>query len=134
MSRFRRDQRGATLVEFAFILPVLLLLALGVADLGRLLFTQITLNEAVQEGSLYVSRNPSDPTGARTRVVQSVDDPALDFNNVFVECPSGANGPIRVRVEHDMDLITPILGGGSVTLDAEVTGDRLSPDTCSASP
>lgn len=72
--------------------------------------------------------------GARVRVVDSVDSPAIDINRVFVECPSGGTGPIRVRVEHDMDLITPAIGGGSVTLDAEVTGDRFSTDLCSISP
>lgn len=133
MSKLRREE-GATLIEFAFIVPVILLLALGVVDMGRLLFTQITLNEAVQEGSLYVSRNPSDPFGARQRVVDSVDSPAIDINRVTIVCPSGSSGTIRVSVEHDMDLITGVFAGGSVTLDAVVDGDRFSSDPCISSP
>ena len=37
------------MVEVAIIAPLLILLILGVIDLGRLLFTQVTLHEAVQE-------------------------------------------------------------------------------------
>jgi len=132
--RQRIAERGTSLVELAFIVPLLVLLVLGVIDMGRLLFTQITLHAAVQEGSLYVSQDPTDPMGARTRVVESVDDPGLDINRVVVDCPSGPTGPIRVRAEHDVNLITPVFGAGVVTLDAEATGDRFAPDGCSTSP
>jgi Flp pilus assembly protein TadG len=44
----RRRERGAAAVEFAIILPVLLLCVLGLVEFGRAIWTQATLNYAVQ--------------------------------------------------------------------------------------
>ncbi len=46
-------ERGQSLVEFALILPVLLLLLLGVLDMGRGVADNIALTNAAQEGARY---------------------------------------------------------------------------------
>src|ERR1035441_3214877 len=43
-------ERGAAAVEFALLLPVLLLLVFGIVDFGRALNAQITLTQAAREG------------------------------------------------------------------------------------
>ena len=40
--------RGAAAVEFALVLPVLLLIIFGIIDFGRMLYTKITLTQAAQ--------------------------------------------------------------------------------------
>jgi uncharacterized repeat protein (TIGR01451 family) len=50
--------RGQSLVEFALVLPFLLLLFSGAADLGRAFYNQIALENAVKEGALYGARFP----------------------------------------------------------------------------
>ncbi len=131
MRRRPTSERGAALVEMALVLPLLVLLVFGIVDLGRLLFTQIALHEAAQEGSLYASTNPDDPEGARVRVIESIDNPTVELSDVVVDCPGST---VRVSLTYEMDLITPILGGGSVTLDAEVIGDRFATAPCVAAP
>ncbi len=42
--------RGSAAVEFALVLPLLLLIVFGIIDLGRALNAQITLTEAAREG------------------------------------------------------------------------------------
>ena len=44
----RRSSAGAIAVEYALIAPVLFLLILGIGDVGRLVFTQVALDRAVQ--------------------------------------------------------------------------------------
>jgi hypothetical protein len=51
-----RSQRGVAMVEFAIILPVLLLLLFGVTELGRALYQQNTLYKAVASGARYLAR------------------------------------------------------------------------------
>ena len=51
--------RGQALVELALILPVLLVLLASALDLGRLFYSQITINDAAREGVLEASRNPT---------------------------------------------------------------------------
>ncbi len=57
----RGPQRGQALVEFAFVLPVFLLLLAGLADFGVGLFTQMTLANATREGARAATVDP-DPT------------------------------------------------------------------------
>ena len=57
MRGFRRDERGAAALEYAFVLPALFGFALGVMDLGRLVWMQVTLDRAVQAAARCASVN-----------------------------------------------------------------------------
>ena len=50
-------ESGQTLLEFAFMLPVLMLLLLGIAEIGRAAFITITVNNAATAGAEYGSQN-----------------------------------------------------------------------------
>ncbi len=47
-SRYKGDTRGAVAIEFAIVLPVLLVLMLGIMDVGRLMWTYSTITRATQ--------------------------------------------------------------------------------------
>src|SRR5215472_18044642 len=49
--RVRGGDRGAAAVEFALLLPLLLLLVFGIIDFGRAINAQITLTQAAREGA-----------------------------------------------------------------------------------
>ena len=51
--------RGAVALEFALVLPALLLVLLGAMDVGRLLWTQTTLDRAVEAAARCASINTS---------------------------------------------------------------------------
>lgn len=51
MMRAIHDHRGSTVVEFAIVLPVLLMFLLGLIDCGRLLWSNATLAHAVATAS-----------------------------------------------------------------------------------
>jgi len=46
--------KGQALVEFALILPLLLILVVGALDFGRLFFTKIVITNAAREGAYYL--------------------------------------------------------------------------------
>jgi Flp pilus assembly protein TadG len=46
-----RRERAAAAVEFALVLPILLLLLGGIIDYGRFFFTQLQLTNAAREGA-----------------------------------------------------------------------------------
>ena len=54
---FRQAARGIAIVEFTVMLPVLLLLLLGTAELGRALYEYNTLTKAVRDGARYLAEN-----------------------------------------------------------------------------
>ena len=46
-----KDDKGAAAVEFALILPVLILLIGGIVDFGRAMYTEVMLTNASREGA-----------------------------------------------------------------------------------
>ena len=47
--RLARDERGATLPEFAFVLPTFLVLLFGIFDIGQMIYAQSVLQGAMQD-------------------------------------------------------------------------------------
>jgi Flp pilus assembly protein TadG len=116
----------------------LLVLVLGIVDLGRAITTNISVRDAVQEGAMYGAFT-RDVTTAEidARVKASVSEPDLTTASITVYCgadPRDLQDGTRVRVEmiYDVDLITPIVGpalGGTITLEPTAEADRFY-DTC----
>ena len=57
-----RRERGASLMELALIAPLMVLIVMGVLDLGRAYRMQIRLESAAREGSAYAVLYPGDVT------------------------------------------------------------------------
>ena len=55
----QRDVSGAVAIELAFALPIVLLCVLGLIDFGRALWSQSTLNYAVQAAARCAAVNPT---------------------------------------------------------------------------
>ena len=55
MRRWRRNSRGQSLVEFALVLPIFLLIFFGLIDVGRVVYLQNAFNEAAREAARYGS-------------------------------------------------------------------------------
>lgn len=51
----RRRDRGQTLVEFALVFPVFILLLFGLLDMGRFVYLNSTLSQAAREGARVAS-------------------------------------------------------------------------------
>jgi Flp pilus assembly protein TadG len=115
--RNARD-RGAAAVEFAVLLPVLLLILFMIIDAGRALNAQITLTEAARDGARLAALGQPDST-----VVSSTQTAASGLSGVTVsvtDCPPGAGTTSQavVNVSYSFTFVTPIgaiagLFGGS---------------------
>lgn len=145
---------GQSVVEFALVVPILLLILAGAIDLGRAFYAYVAVENAAKEGALYGARHPlcdgANATCPDPRNVQwIVDNEAANLRgqlSTTVSCrtPAGSliqpindcvNGDIYVvRVTHDFRLATPILGdlmGSTLTLgatsEATVVEDAFDP-------
>jgi len=84
-----RNQRSQSMVEFALVAPLLLLLLFGIVDFGRVIYTYVTLSQAVNEGARVAIRD-SPLLPSNVDVETAVRAHAVD---VFLANPC-PNGPI----------------------------------------
>ena len=100
-----RDETGAALVEFVLVLPLLLLLLLGMLDLGKAFNYWIDETHLAHEGARYaaVNKNPGPGTSLQESIKSQADSDEL--NSTLEVCISfpGAGGavvgePVQVRV------------------------------------
>jgi Flp pilus assembly protein TadG len=62
MRRFAQQTTASASVEFALMVPMLVILMFGGAEAGHFVWTQHKLTEAVRDGARYASRLPVDGT------------------------------------------------------------------------
>jgi hypothetical protein len=103
----RPGDRGATAVEFALLLPVLLLTLFGLIDFGRALNAQITLTQAAREGARLAALNQPDVV-SRTQAAATGLSPVSV--TVVSACPATASATADavVRVTYQFTFVTPV--------------------------
>ena len=79
----RRGRRGQALAETALLFPLLMLLVLGSADLGRLFFYAVEVTNAAREGArqgaVYDPSVPGNPSDAYPQILSAVQSEASDL-------------------------------------------------------
>lgn len=129
ISRQRDRIGGQALAEFALVLPLLLLLLMGLIDLGRITFTYIALEDAAQEGAIYAAHEPTDESAIIDRVKTSSNHGEVVGATVTVTCTtSPAPGTVTVTASHDIAILTPIgseIFGGTFHLSATFIGTNF---------
>src|SRR5258708_19290597 len=142
MNRLMRGSapdRGAAVVEFALLLPLLLLLLFGIIDFGRALNAQITITQAAREGARLDALN-------QPNVVSRTQAAAVGLSGVSVtvvtSCRPGA-GPgdnADVKVSYPFTFVTPIgaiasfFGGSGAASPIPLTAAPALPSQTQSSP
>jgi Flp pilus assembly protein TadG len=88
----RRRDRGAAAVEMAIVLPLLLLVVAGIADLGRAFYYQIVISNAAREGARMLALNYN-VAQMQSRVGQAAIDVGTVTTPMYVVCPSSIPSP-----------------------------------------
>lgn len=94
----KNSERGAVAVEFAIVLPVLVLLIMGIAEFGRAYNTQLTLTNAAREGARVMAIT-QDATAARgatkssAALIPALKDEEIVFG--YQTVPASTPAPTR---------------------------------------
>ncbi|MBB3113823.1 Flp pilus assembly protein TadG [Paenibacillus phyllosphaerae] len=106
-----KDQRGQSIVEFALLLPLLLLLLCGIVDLGRLLFAysslQMTVQETVRLGGL--GRSDAEMTTYAKGHLRVGDPSGMTVTISPAQSVRKSGQNLTVTVHYSLPLITPVM-------------------------
>jgi Flp pilus assembly protein TadG len=136
-----RSGRGQSLVEFALVFPIFILVLAGIIDFGFMLYSRMTVINAAREGArvavvsidnptaipslvnsriLAVSSGlTSVPTGTSTCVADTSKHPSCDFVTGGAEDPLSGDS-VRVTVLYTYSTFFPLLFGTSFDLSSSV--------------
>lgn len=141
-----KKRRGQALVEFALLLPILLVILVGILEFGRVLFIYVNLFNSAREGARLGIVNPTNPTQIRQTVLDRlilVDPAQVNVTVNYDTGPgtatftdpnqAGIGARVRVQVQHTARLITPIFqpfapNGYTVNLISARTIQSLNPN------
>jgi Flp pilus assembly protein TadG len=56
-SRHRQSDEGSSIVEIAFLMPILMLMLIGATEMGRVAYYAIEVTSAAKAGALYAAQN-----------------------------------------------------------------------------
>lgn len=100
---------GQEMVELALLLPVLLVIAAGVVDLGRLFHAYITITNAAREGARYATFDPLDSPGITAATKAEAVDSGIVITDgmIAITCPSGCGSgqAVRVTISYPFELV-----------------------------
>ncbi|MCM6761608.1 pilus assembly protein [Rathayibacter sp. ZW T2_19] len=114
MSLRFREEKGAVALEFALVLPILMVILVGIIEFSLLFTAQTTLTNAAREGARSMALH-NDPARARSAVKDSAFylSPALTDAQISVSpttCTAGARGTTTIHYQYH--LMTGLFGDG----------------------
>lgn len=125
-----KREDGQSMVEFALILPIFLLILCGIIDFGWLFYNQLSLNNACREGARYAVVHTAENADTQA-IINHIENLSTNvFANdgvditVTYSAPSDpTSGDITVSMEADISFFTPVLStvlGKEKTIESTV--------------
>ena len=99
--------RGQTMIEFAFSIPVMLLLIFGLIDFSRAAYTAAVVQWAAQEGA----RAGIIDLATRDSITQAIEDRlvGLDATQAGVTVTQPDASTVEVNVTYPFEFVTPMI-------------------------
>jgi hypothetical protein len=136
-----RNEDGATMLEAAFITPLLLLLTFSIIEFASILYCHLALQNGAAQATRFAVTGNVNGTMTRVQSIQdafrratptlTVPDSAFSFSHLavgggsFVGGTGGPNEVERLSVNYTWTLFTPLLKpfftNGQILLHAEST-------------
>ena len=98
---------GNAVIEFALVLPLLLLVVFGITELGRATMTVNVLTSAAREGARVASVSGADSAAVTSRVMEVLNAANITpaSGGITITGPD-ANKAITVTVESDFEFLS----------------------------
>ena len=114
-----KSEKGQSLVEFALILPLLVLLLLAIIDFGRVFHVYLTMDHAGREAARAASIG-KDNAAIKTVAVTDASTIGLTDSQVAIN-PEGSRPTgtdVKITITYPVSFLTPMIGNiiGPLTL------------------
>lgn len=106
-----KREEGQSIVEFALVLPILLMLFMGIIEFGRIINCYMVINNLAREGARFAAVGKTDSQITTLLLSEgdslSTDRIQVQFDPAYAYRVKGE--PLTVTIDYTVDLITPVL-------------------------
>ncbi len=107
--RVRRDERGTAAVEFALVLPLLLVITLALVQVGLLVRDRLLVESAVRAGARTAALQ-ADPGVIQDAVAGAAPSLASAALGVSVSRAGAQGDPVTVTLTYTSSIDVPLVG------------------------
>lgn len=106
-----KSEKGQSLVEFALVVPLLLLLLFGIMDFGRIFHAYLTLDHAGREAARSASVGKDDAT-VKSVAVSDASSIGLTADKVSISpgSPRSSGSNVTIKITYPINFLTPVIG------------------------
>jgi hypothetical protein len=122
----RGTERGAALLELAFLLPLLVVMVLGVIDLGHLIHARLVMTNVSREGGSLASRDRGGTDANLISMLQSSATPFDLANQGQIYITKIGAGNLLSNPAHPNPYIINRAQGGALSVSSSIVGSPTS--------
>ena len=125
ITKCMHNVKGSSIIEFALVLPILLLVLFGITEFGRMIMTTNVLNTASREGARLAAVSPL----GETAVIEARVNEVLAAGRVIAKAITveyfPASNSVRVTVTSDFDILSRSVLPPSMRGTIELAGQTV---------
>lgn len=116
---FLKSEKGSNAVEFALLLPVLVMLIFGIFEFGLAYNNYLAITHAAREGARIASVDLNNPDLESTIIERAYPVP-LTADNIDISTPQGTEigDPVVVEITYTVSINIPLAGSWNIPLNS----------------
>jgi len=118
--RIIKNEKGASAVEFALILPILIMLVFGIFQFGIAYNNYITITHAAREGARLAAVDLNNPLLKQIIIERAYPIPITEAD-ITISTPEGTDigDPVEVEITYNITVEIPLVGSWSIPLTSK---------------
>lgn len=134
LGRIVEREDGSSIIELAIVFPILLILFVGTAELGRLFYTYTTLAKATKVGARYLSTSRNAVNGTATQIATAKNEARSLVVCGFKNCtnqtpivPGLTTAKVNICDNFSVPCVPALAGGPIKYFKVEINSYTYSP-------
>lgn len=112
-----KSEKGASAVEFALILPILIILIFGIFEFAIAFNNYITITHAAREGVRLAAVDLNNPD-LKNIIIERAFPLGITEDDIVIDTPDGTDigDPVEVEITYTFSMNIPLVGSWTIPL------------------
>ena len=115
--RIIKSEKGASAVEFALILPLLIMLVFGIVEFGIAFNNYVTITHAAREGARIAAVDLNNPD-LKNIIIERAFPVQITEDDIVISTTEEKNigDPVEVEITYNISITIPLVGSWDIPL------------------